>query len=181
MSLVVALLRGVNVGGRARLPMAELRTTLSNLGFKDVRTYLQSGNVVLDPGGRHLQDLPDALQIAIAEGFGLEIRVIVRIREDLAAVTTSHPFLDGEPDRSRLHVVFLEGTPDAVKIAGLDPDRSPPDRFEVKGREIYLSYPNGQGRSKLSLDYFERVLGMAGTARNSNTVTKLLEMVSRDT
>ncbi|MEX2251793.1 MAG: DUF1697 domain-containing protein [Acidimicrobiia bacterium] len=178
MSVAVALLRGVNVGGHSRLPMAELRSILSNLGFDGVRTYLQSGNVVFDPGQRRLQDLPSALETAIADEFGLKIRVIVRSRDELSAVAAAHPFLTEDSDHSRLHVVFLEGLPDAGKVAGLDPDRSPSDRFEVSGQEAYLSYPNGQGRSKLGLDYFERVLGMAGTVRNWNTVTKLLEMVS---
>jgi uncharacterized protein (DUF1697 family) len=177
-SLVVALLRGVNVGGRARLPMGELRGTLTNLDFVDVQTYLQSGNIVLESGERSLTAIASEIETAIAEGFSLQIRVMIRVKEDLAAVSTAHPFRDDVADPSRLHVVFLEAAPDAAGIAGLDPDRSPPDRFEVKGREIYLSYPNGQGRSKLSLDYFERVLAVAGTARNWNTVTKLLEMVS---
>jgi uncharacterized protein (DUF1697 family) len=103
---------------------------------------------------------------------------MVRARDELAAVTADHPFLDQATDLSRLHVVFLEGTPGPDRVADLDPDRSPPDRFEVRGSEIYLVYPNGQGRIKLSLAYFERHLGVAGTARNWNTVTKLLEMVS---
>ena len=178
MSLAVALLRGVNVGGHARLSMAELRSALSNQGFDGVQTYLQSGNVVLDPGRRLLQELPTALETAIADKFGLEVRVIVRAKDDLAAVAAAHPFRDDDSDHSRLHVVFLETAPAACKVADLDPDRSPPDRFEVKGREIYLCYPNGQGRSKLGLAYFERVLSVAGTARNWNTITKLLEMVS---
>lgn len=178
MSLAVALLRGVNVGGHAKLPMAELRSALSTLGFEGVHTYLQSGNVVLDPGQLRHKELPKVLETAIADEFGLEVRVIVRAREELAAVAAGHPFRNQESDHSRLHVMFLEQKPVVGKVAGLDPDRSPPDRFEVKGREIYLSYPNGQGRSKLTLDYFERQLGMAGTARNWNTVTKLLEMMS---
>ncbi|MEX1133414.1 MAG: DUF1697 domain-containing protein [Acidimicrobiia bacterium] len=178
MSLAVALLRGANVGGHSRLEMAELRSALSNQGFDGVQTYLQSGNIVLDPGRRLLQELATALETAIADQFGLEVRVIVRGKDDLAAVAAAHPFRDDDSDHSRLHVVFLETAPAACKVADLDPDRSPPDRFEVKGREIFVSYPNGQGRSRLGLDYFERQLGMAGTARNWNTVTKLLEMMS---
>jgi uncharacterized protein (DUF1697 family) len=158
--------------------MTELRSTLADLGLRDVETYLQSGNVVLESGDRAVTGLAGTIELAIAETFGLRIRVILRARKDLVAVTRSHPFLDTEADASRFHVVFLEATPDADKVAALDPDRSPPDQFEVIGREIYLRYPNGQGRSKLSLDYFERVLGIAGTARNWNTVTKLLEMLS---
>ncbi len=160
------------------LPMAELRTALSKRGFDDAQTYLQSGNVVLAPGRVRLADLPAALEAAIAEDFGLEVRVMTRTRSELATVAGAHPFQGDHSNPSLLHVVFMEKAPAAAKVADLDPDRSPPDRFEVRGREIYLSYPNGQGRSKLSLDYFERVLGVAGTARNWNTVTRLLEMVS---
>jgi len=174
----VALIRGVNVGGRARLPMAELRTALSKRGFDDAQTYLQSGNVVLDPGKVRVKDLSAALEAAISEDFGLRVRVLTRTRRELASVAGAHPFRDDDSDLSLLHVVFLEKTPPAAEVAYLDPDRSPPDRFEMRGREIYLSYPNGQGRSKLNLDYFERVLGVAGTSRNWNTVTKLVEMVS---
>lgn len=178
MSLAVALLRGVNVGGHAKLPMADLRSALSNLGFGEVQTYLQSGNIVLDPGELRFGELPTALESAIADDFGLEVRVIVRTRADLAAVAAEHPFRNDDSNHSRLHVVFLERKPAAGKVASLDPDRSPPDQFEVRGREIFLFYPSGQGRSKLTLDYFERQLGMAGTARNWNTVTKLLEMAN---
>jgi uncharacterized protein (DUF1697 family) len=158
--------------------MNDLRSTLANLGFEEVQTYLQSGNVVLESGDRPPNDLAREVESAIAEAFSLQIRVIIRVKKDLVAVSTTHPFRDDATDPSRLHVVFMDVMPDAARIADLDPDRSPPDRFEVRGREIYLSYPNGQGRSKLGLDYFERVLGVAGTARNWNTVTKLLEMVS---
>lgn len=158
--------------------MAELRTALSKRGFEHAQTYLQSGNVVLDPGKVRLEDLPAALEAAISEEFRLKVRVMTRTRRELADVAGAHPFRGEHSNPSLLHVVFMEKAPAPAKVADLDPDRSPPDRFEVRGREIYLSYPNGQGRSKLSLDYFERVLGVAGTARNWNTVTKLLEMVS---
>ena len=177
MSRVAVLLRGVNVGGRARLSMSVLRSKLLDLGFEDVATYLQSGNVALEAGDRALTGLDVEIEAAIAETFGLEIRAILRVQKELVAVTQAHPFLDAEADPSRIHVVFLETVPEAPRIADLDPDRSPPDQFEVVGREIYLRYPNGQGRSRLGLDYFERVLGVAGTARNWNTVNKLLEML----
>jgi uncharacterized protein (DUF1697 family) len=113
----------------------------------------------------------------IADQFGLVVRVIVRSKKELAGVAAKHPLGAGQSDHSRLHVIFLGRAPGADRVAGLDPNRSPPDSFEVRGREIFLSYPNGQGRSKLSLDYFERELGVAGTARNWNTVTKLVEMM----
>jgi len=84
-----------------------------------------------------------------------------------------------EADPSRLHVVFLARTPTAKTAARLDPERSPPDEFSVRGREIYLRLPNGAGRSKLTTDYFERQLGIAATARNWNTLIKLLALTQR--
>ena len=177
MTLVVALLRGVNVGGHARLPMADLRSALTRFGFVGVQTHLQSGNIIIDPESPGLRQLPTTLETVIADQFGLVVRVIVRSKKELAGMAAKHPLGAGQSDHSRLHVIFLERAPGADRVAGLDPNRSPPDSFEVRGREIFLSYPNGQGRSKLSLDYFERELGVAGTARNWNTVTKLVEMM----
>jgi uncharacterized protein (DUF1697 family) len=158
--------------------MAELRSALTGLGFEGVQTYLHSGNVIIDPGKPGVRQLPASLESAIADEFGLEVRVLVRTSKELADVAAGHPFGDSQSDPSRLHVIFMETSPTAGKVAGLDPDRSPPDSYEVRGREIFLNYPDGQGRSKLDLAYFERVLGVAGTARNWNTVTKLLEMLS---
>lgn len=159
------------------LPMAELRSALSNWGFEAVRTHLQSGNVIVDPGKSGLRTLSATLEKVITDEFALEVRVIVRTRKELATIAAKHPLGAGQSDGSLLHVIFLERAPSAAKVADLDPDRSPPDSFEVRGREIYVSYPDGQGRSKLSLAYFERVLGVAGTARNWKSVTKLLEMM----
>jgi uncharacterized protein (DUF1697 family) len=158
--------------------MAQLRAVLTRLGYQRVQTYLQSGNVIIDPGTPGLRQLPASLERVIADEFGLEVRVMVRTQKELAEVATEHPFGDGQFDHSRLHVIFMETSPTADRVADLDPDRSPPDSFEVRGREVFLSYPNGQGRSKLDLAYFERVLGVAGTARNWNTITKLLAMMS---
>jgi uncharacterized protein (DUF1697 family) len=178
MTLAVALLRGVNVGGRAMLSMPELRAALTRRGFEQVQTYVQSGNVILDPGKGGVRQLAVSLEQAISENFELTVRVLVRTRKELGEVAAGHPLGMGQSEHSRLHVIFLETTPADDKVAALDPDRSPPDHFEVRGREIFLSYPNGQGRSKLDLAYFERVLGVAGTARNWNTVTKLLSMLA---
>ena len=147
MTLAVALLRGVNVGGRAMLSMPELRAALTGRGFGQVQTYVQSGNVVLEPGQGGVRQLAASLERAISEDFGLPVRVLVRTRKELGEVAAAHPLGEGQSEPARLHVIFLEASPAADKVSALDPDRSPPDRFEVRGREIFLSYPNGQGRS----------------------------------
>jgi uncharacterized protein (DUF1697 family) len=172
MSTVIALLRGINVGGKAAIRMADLKASFEAIGFEDVATYINSGNVVFR-GSK-----PDAAAIEkrIAQDFGLEVSVMLRTPKELAGVEKRNPFPKAEG--KRLHVMFLSGKPTAKAIAALDPDRSPPNEFRVVGREIYLHTPTGIGRSKLTIDYFERILGVRATTRNWNTVTKLLELAA---
>jgi uncharacterized protein (DUF1697 family) len=178
MSAYAALLRAVNVTGRNRVPMAELRVALEALGLEDVVTYVQSGNVVFRSPSGTAAELAAAIARQIDEVFGLRIGVVVRSKAELAKVATSNPFLEQESDPLKLHVIFLDARPKADAIAELDPGRSPPDRFEVHGREIYLHLSDGMGRTKLTIDYFERRLGVAATARNWKTVLKLVELTS---
>jgi uncharacterized protein (DUF1697 family) len=172
---LVALLRGVNVGGKAKVPMPELRSQLSDLGFEDVVTYVQSGNVVFRTGGGAKQ-VAGQVERTIADAFGLDVTVIVRTPAQLRTIAKSNPFLAEETDPQKLHVVFLSDRPSAAAAAALDPDRSPPDRFHLRGRELYLHLPNGSGRSKLTNDYLERRLGVRATARNWRTLLKLIEL-----
>jgi uncharacterized protein (DUF1697 family) len=174
----VALLRAVNVGGRNRVPMAELRALCAALDYEDVRTFIQSGNVVLKSTARPAKVARD-LAAALRAHFGFDIGVVVRTRAELAEIVAGNPYLDAGAEASRLHVAFLAGRPAAAGIASLDPDRSPPDEFVVRGREIFIRTPNGMGRSKLTPDYFQKCLGTECTARNWNTVTKLLDLVAR--
>lgn len=158
--------------------MPELRSSFESLGLDDVVTYVQSGNVVFR-SAQARDDLRAVLEREIETKFGVEVDVVLRTDAELAAVTSRNPWLDQETQHAKLHAVFLDAVPDKAAVAGLDPDRSPPDRFAVDGAEIFVHYPNGSGRSKLSLDYFERRLGVRGTARNWNTVSKLLELTRR--
>jgi uncharacterized protein (DUF1697 family) len=173
LSRVAVFLRGINVGGRAKLSMTDLRRSLDLAGFDDVETILQSGNILLTPGKAGASDLSSRITDLIAEEFDLDIPVIVRTRGQLKKVLTSNPFLDDEDDQSRAHAAFLQRRPTAANVESLDPDRSPPDRFLVDGDVVYLHYPHGSGRSKLTLDYLERTLGVIGTARNWNTIGKV--------
>lgn len=173
---MVALLRGVNVGG-IKVPMGELRSMLESAGLEEPRTYLQSGNVIVPAPPADPQQVSKMIEDSIRDGLGLEIRVITRTRGELAKVVEGNPFDGPEVNPTMLHAVFLESEPTADRVARLDPDRSPSDRFQVSGREIHVHYPGGSGRSKFNLAYIERQLGIAGTARNWNTVTKLASML----
>jgi uncharacterized protein (DUF1697 family) len=173
-----ALLRGINLAGRNRISMPELAKTLISLGLEDVSTYLQSGNIAFLSASVNEAELRAAIEGRVAEVFGLPIAVVLRTDRALAEIAKRNPFIFDEPDPKLLHVAFLDGAPEKQAIAGLDPDRSPPDRFAVRGREIYLHFPKGSGRSKLGIDYFERKLGVVATARNWNTVLKLAELTA---
>lgn len=179
MSLSVALLRGVNVGGRARVPMDELRAVFAGAGCVDVVTYIQSGNVVFrPPRGTTTDALRTSLEQRIAATFGFPVAVLVRSAEQWEQIVSANPFAAAGADPKTLHVMVLAAEPPGIRVGELDPDRSPPDEFVVAGSEIYLRYPKGSGRSKLSVDYFERRLDTVATARNWNTVLRLVALLS---
>jgi uncharacterized protein (DUF1697 family) len=174
----VAFLRAVNVGGKNRLPMPELRTALTARGFEQVSTVLQSGNVLFhstEPERVAAATVGDTIEKA----FGLHIGVVVRAAVELIAIADRNPFLatGKELDPATLHVAFLSVRPAAAAVATLESDRSPPDAFVVDGREVYLSYPNGSGRTRLTLAYLERRLKAQGTARNWRTVQRLAALL----
>jgi uncharacterized protein (DUF1697 family) len=172
MPAYAALLRAINVGGKNKVPMPELRAVFEDLGFTDVVTYVQSGNVAF----RAPRADAGAISRRLKEAFGLELPVVLRTGRELAAVASRNPFLREGAEPKLLHVVFLDRKPAAGAQKRIDPERSPDDRFSLSGRELYLEYPNGSGRSKLTLTYLERCLGVNGTARNWNTVLKLVEL-----
>jgi uncharacterized protein (DUF1697 family) len=166
----VALLRSINVGGNNHVPMAQLRAAIEAIGFRDVKTYIHSGNVVFRCDDEAESSVAARLEGVVA-GFAA-VRVIVRTASELAALVEGEaPFPTS--DGKKLHVVFLRDIPDRV---ALDPDRSPGDQFVVKGREVWMYLPNGAAKTKLGLPWFEKGLGTVGTARNWNTVLKLLAM-----
>jgi uncharacterized protein (DUF1697 family) len=172
MHVMVALLRGVNVGGANKLPMADLRRIAEGCGYQQVKTYIQSGNIVLAAGDGDTAKAGGKLRRAIAERSGLDPAVIVRSRDELAAVVDANPFLHRGEDPAHLHVVFME---EASPLPLKDLDAYAPEEVEVVGRERYLFLPKGLGRSRLAAD-LSRPKSPQGTARNWRTVTKLLEM-----
>ena len=172
----VALLRGVNVGGKNKLLMADLRDIFTGAGCAAVQTYIQSGNVVFEAAQDLAERVPEIVTRAIRRRFGYETAVVVRSSEELRQVVASNPF-DTSGDPRFLHVAFLEDTPGAEAVSRLDPLRSPPDAFAVRGRNVHLHYPNGVARSKLTNEYLAAQLQTASTMRNWRTVLRLLEMV----
>jgi len=172
-----ALLRGINLGARNKVSMADLRALFAALDAEDVATYVQSGNVIFKSRAG-AAELTHAIEQRISRDLGLSVTVLLRTKAELAKVLADNPFAGGAREPAKLHVTFLAETPDRARVRRLDPEGAEPDEFRVVGQEIYLHCPNGYGRSKLSNAYFERQLGVAATTRNWRTVTKLAELAS---
>jgi uncharacterized protein (DUF1697 family) len=172
----VALLRGINVSGKNMLPMKELAHMFSDAGCTAVRTYIQSGNVIFDaPAGA--PGICDAIKANIEKRYGYRIPLILRTSAQLLKTIRDNPFLKAGAHEKMLYVYFLADSPNPSAIAALDPSRSAPDAFHVRGQEIYLHLPNGMGQSKLTNAYFDSKLSTTCTARNWATVLKLSELM----
>jgi uncharacterized protein (DUF1697 family) len=173
----VGLLRAVNVGGHRKVPMVDLRRVVAELPATEVRTYVQSGNVVFDSTHRREAGVVAALEAALAAGFGFPVDVVARSAIDLASVLTANPLLADDRDPARLHVTFLPRPPaPGAVLPGVQ--RVGADEYVLVGRELYLYTPDGIGRSKLVTMLSDRRLGVAGTVRNWRTVTTLASMAS---
>lgn len=172
----VALMRGVNVGGKNKLPMKDLAAMFAEAGCTDVVTYIQSGNVVFRATQACAARVPAAIAKAVADRLGFRAPVVMRTAGELRGVARGNPFQRAGTPVESLHVLFLADRPSSAAVATLDPRRSPPDEFEVVGREIYLRCPSGVARTKLTNDYFDSKLATTSTMRNWRTVLKLVEM-----
>ena len=178
MTQYLALLRGVNVGGRNRVPMKELAATMEGSGHRDVASYLQSGNVLFESSMTDITALASEVKELIRQQFETATPVVIRTAAQLEDAAKRNPFLADERDFKLLHLMFLDREPEPAAVDALDHLRSPGDRFSVDGAEIYLHLPNGAARTTLTIDYFERQLGVIATGRNWNTVSKLRAMMA---
>jgi len=177
MTVIVSMLRGVNVGGHNLSSMAALRALYESLGFEDSQTYIQSGNVVFRTKERNLTALGAKIGSAIEQKFGFRPGVVLRTPSELRHVIAANPFAKRagiEP--AKLHVMFLS-TPLAAEVQKqLLALNSGPEELRIVGRELYVYYPEGAGKSKLFPVLLGHTLKNSGTSRNWNTVTKLLKM-----
>jgi uncharacterized protein (DUF1697 family) len=178
MAIYVALLRGINVGGRNKIPMADLRAAVSSLGYQDVTTYIQSGNVLFGAPELDTTVLAEAIRAEIARTFSLNIDVVVVSKQDLAQIIGDSPY---PADPKFVHVVFFAAEPDQAlrdKIAAIAAAKGSAngmtaDSVTVAGRAMYLHTPAGYGTSDLA----KALVRLPGTARNWATTTKLLELI----
>jgi uncharacterized protein (DUF1697 family) len=178
MMVYISMLRAVNVGGTSRIKMDALRAVYESMGLKDVRTLLASGNVVFRSGLTDRGQLVKRIMQEIERQLGLHVEVVLRTLAEVASIVERGPVLSPRAEPNKLHVMFLESVPGAAAQAALvkwHKASALPEMLELRGPEIYLYYPNGVGRSKLSGAVLENKLQTSGTARNWNTLVKLLE------
>jgi uncharacterized protein (DUF1697 family) len=181
MQTFISILRGINVSGQKKILMAELKLLYESLKFKDVTTYIQSGNVLFK-SDKSLSDLELATKIrkAIYKKYGFEVPVIIRSKDEIQKIISTNPFLkEKDIDEKKLHVTFLSEIPVKENIESIKSDNYLPDQFIISGKDIYLHIPVSYGETKLSNNFFEKKLKVTATTRNWNTVKKLLELTNK--
>ena len=177
MAVIVSMLRAVNVGGHNKIKMEVLRALYESLKLREPQSYVQSGNVVFKTDERDLVRLTKKIENAIERTFGFRPDVVLRTSSDLREVIAKNPFAkrrDIEPGKLQVH--FLPGDPGAEARANVLKLKTDPEELRIYGRELYVYFLNGMGKSKLSWAAVNKALKTPGTCRNWNTVTKLLEM-----
>ncbi len=177
METIIAILRGINVSGKNKIPMAELKALYEKAGFKNVATYIQSGNVVFSSSEKASKDLEEKIQQLVFKKWKYSVPVIVRSAEELQTVVDRNPFLKMKGiDLEKLHVTFLAENPTKENLDKIKAYIYSPDEFIIDGREVYLSCPGGYGNTKLSNTFFENKLKATATTRNLRTVNELLRL-----
>ena len=176
MTSFIALLRGINVGGRTSIPMANLRALAEEIGLSDVRTYIQSGNLFFSAD--EADGLEERLEAAVAKAF-LPVPILVRSAEQWAGYAASNPFPDAaEAEPNRLMMMLSKRPPEADAAAVLQERAGHGERVAIAGGALWIHYPGGSGTSKLSPSLIDRLVGSPATGRNWRTVCKIGEMLS---
>jgi uncharacterized protein (DUF1697 family) len=181
MQTLIAFLRGINMTGHNSVKMIDLSHLFAGLGFTDAETYIQSGNVIFSSTGKEsVQEISLRIEKAILERFNYIIPVLIRTVQELKDIVYSDPFVNEENfDPAKLAVIFLQEKCKISQIQKVKDIDYPPDKFKISGREIFIHCPNGFGRTKLYTNFFEKKMGVTGTARNWKTVTAILNVVDK--
>lgn len=180
MGKYVAILRGINVGGRRKLPMSELKALFQELGFSEVKTYIQSGNVIFNAEGTKEAEISKAVENAIFERYAYEVPVICRTAEALQQSINKNPFFeDAVAEIERLHLTFLKESPEKQQLEKLKEQNFYPDEFVVKDKDVFIYCSGRYSDSSLSNSFFESKLKVPATTRNWKTVLTLSELVEK--
>jgi uncharacterized protein (DUF1697 family) len=177
MPIYVCLLRGINVGGHKKIKMDQLRTSIEALGFEQVKTYIQSGNVVFKAAKAAPTALSKKIEATILADFGHSVSVIIRTADEMKQVLANNPFLEERGvDSEKLHVMFLSDAPESSALKKLEALMAPPERIRCVGKGLYFHLPNGVGQSIVMKKPIDRVLAVTTTMRNWKTVNTLHQM-----
>ena len=176
MIIYISMLRGINVGGHKKVKMVELKNLYESLGFNDVKTYIQSGNIIFKTNNKYNSSsvLIKKIELTIKEVYGFEVHVFIRSITELERIIKTNPFI--ELDASKLHVTFLSDHPTNINIKEINKVKNEIEKYFFFDKEIYLFLPKGYGRTKLSNDFFEKKLSVNATTRNWRTVNNLLNI-----
>ena len=172
METYISLLRGINVAGQKKILMADLKVLYEDLGFENVKTYIQSGNVVFNFKKTNKEDLENLIFDKIKDHYGFEVPNLILEGEEIENALESNPYKDVE----KPYFTFLSENPQQENIDEMSKHSFENEFYELKGKVIYSHYPNGAGRSKMTLNFFEKKLKVAATTRNWRTLNKLLEI-----
>jgi len=177
METYISILRGINVSGQKKIKMLDLKCLYENLGFQDVQTYIQSGNVIFKSPKIGKAILKNEIETKISKQYGFSVPVQVLELQELIEVFASNPFVNKRnEDISKLHVTFLEEVPEAELRSEIMNIQSASDEFIINGKVVYVFCPNGYGRTKLNNTFFEKKLKTSATTRNWKTISKLVEL-----
>ncbi len=176
MKTYIALLRGINIVGHKKIKMADLKKYIEELKFSDVKTYIQSGNIIFAYENISIKDLEKNINKKILEKYGFEVTTLVITPTELREVIAKNPF--SNKDLTRVYVTFLSEVPSPNDIEKLKNIDYSPEEFRLEGKTIYFFSPHGYGKAKMNNNFFENKLNVKATSRNWKTVNKLLELAN---
>jgi len=172
----ISILRGINVGGKRKILMADLKSLYSKLGYKNVISYIQSGNVIFDAKETDHQKIEAKIYKAINKAYGFEVPVVVRSVEEIKHAVANNPFAKNKTETESLHLTFLKEIPSTENLEKIATYDYSPDKFKIIDKDVFLICSGKYHKSKLTNNFFEKKLKVAATTRNWKTVNKLLEL-----
>lgn len=174
MPTYISMLRGINVSGQKSIKMEKLKELYESLKFNDIKTYIQSGNVMFECKDSDYKSLEKKIENKIKEKIGFDVVIFIRTRNELKKVIENNPFKEDE----RIYVTFLSSVPSKIPIDEINKAKGKSEKYFISSREIYFSCPNGYGKTKLSNNFFENKLKVTATTRNWNTVKVLSGIIN---
>jgi uncharacterized protein (DUF1697 family) len=178
MKKFIALLRGINVSGQKKIKMSDLKLLFGKIGFQNVETYIQSGNVIFSSKEKSVKKLESNISSGIKSKYGFDVRVFVIRPDEIEYVLRDNPFIKKKKAIEKLYVTFLTDKPNSENIKMLGTKDFSPEEYIIDGKFIYLFYPNGAGKAKLNNNLLESKLRLPATTRNWNTIKALSELVN---